>query len=114
MPENNSILNSVKQDLGASEWDDAYDATLIREINTAFMVLSQLGCGPVNGFMITGPNETWDEYDTLGADIEGVKSYVSKKVKLAFDPSQSSYVNQADKDIVSELEWRLNVAVDPG
>lgn len=108
-----SILESVKQDLGASEWDDAFDKTLVREINTAFMVLTQLGVGPTGGFMITGPDETWDDYDTQGADVEGVKTYVYKKVKLSFDPSQSSFVNESDKDIVAELEWRLNVAVDP-
>lgn len=108
-----SILESVKQDLGASEWDDAFDKTLVREINTAFMVLTQLGVGPSTGFMITGADETWDDYDTMGADIEGVKTYVYKKVKLSFDPSQSSFVNESDKEIVAELEWRLNVAVDP-
>lgn len=110
----NSILQSVKQDLGASEWDDAFDKTLIREINTAFMVLSQLGVGPATGFMITGADETWDDYESEGFDIEGVKTYVYKKVKLSFDPSQSSFVNESDKEIVAELEWRLNVAVDPG
>ena len=109
-----SILESVKQDLGASEWDDAFDNTLIREINTAFMVLSQLGVGPATGFMITGPDETWNDYESEGFDIEGVKTYVYKKVKLSFDPSQSSFVNESDKEIVAELEWRLNVAVDPG
>ena len=107
-----SILESVKEDIGAAEWDDAFDSTLVREINTAFMILTQLGVGPSSGFIITGPSETWEEYDTEGADIEGVKSYVSKKVKLSFDPSQSSFVNDSDKDIAAELEWRLNVAVD--
>lgn len=118
----NSILKTVKQDLGISEWDDAFDKTIIREINTAFMILNQLGVGPGIGFAITGPTETWDDYNSDGrdisyideADIEGVKTYVYKKVKLSFDPSQSSYVNESDKEIVAELEWRLNVAVDPG
>lgn len=111
--EGSSILESVKQDLGAAEWDDAFDKTLIREINTAFMILTQLGVGPSSGFLITGPDETWDDYDTNGADIEGVKTYVSKRVKLSWDPSQSSFVNESDKEIARELEWRLNVAVDP-
>ena len=109
-----SILESVKKDIGASEWDDAFDDTLVRDINTVFMILNQLGVGPTSGFMITGPNETWDEYDTNGADVEGVKSYVYKKVKLMFDPSSSSFVNESDKVICDELEWRLNVAVDHG
>lgn len=113
IPEN-SILESVKKDLGASEWDDAFDDSLIRYINSVFMILNQLGVGPDTGFSITGPDETWDDYETMGADVGAVRSYVSKKVRIMFDPSQSSFVNDSDKAICNEFEWRLNVAVDPG
>lgn len=108
-----SILESVKDDLGASEWDDAFDNSLIRYINTVFMVLNQIGVGPSTGFKITGSSETWDDYETFGADIEGVKTYVSTRVRLMFDKAQSSFANDADQAIINELEWRLNVAVDP-
>ena len=108
-----SILESVKDDIGASEWDDAFDKSLIRYINTTFMILSQLGVGPEGGFKITGSTETWEDFNDSGADIEAVKTMVSKRVKLMFDPAQSSFLNDADKAIVDELEWRLNVAVDP-
>jgi len=108
----NSILESVKKDIGAAEWDDAFDSTLIRDINTAFMILGQLGVGAE--FSITGPEETWEDYPMNGSDLEGVKTYVFKRVKLMFDPSSSSFLNDADKAICDELEWRLNVAVDPG
>lgn len=107
-----SILDSVKKDLGASEWDDAFDSTLIRDINTVFMILNQLGVGPVMAFKITGYDETWDDFETMGADIEGVKSYLYKRVKLMFDPSTSSFVNESEKALCDELEWRLNVASD--
>lgn len=106
-----SILESVKKDLGASEWDDAFDSTLIRHINTVFMILNQLGVGRI-GF-VADKDSTWDEFIDGGGDIEGVKTYVYKRVKLLFDPSQSSSANDADKAICDELEWRLNVAVDP-
>lgn len=109
-----SILESIKQDLGASEWDDAFDMELIGYINTVFMILNQIGVGPSNGFKITGSSETWDDYDTFGADVEAVRTYVSKRVKQLFDPPQSSFVNESEKAIIAELEWRLNVAVDPG
>lgn len=107
-----SILDAVKKDLGASEWDDAFDSTLIRDINTVFMILNQLGVGPVVAFKITGYDETWDDFETMGADIEGVKSYLYKRVKLMFDPSTSSFVNESEKALCDELEWRLNVASD--
>lgn len=109
-----SILESVKKDIGASEWDDAFDDTLIRHINSVFMILNQLGVGPSGGYKITSKDDTWDEYDTNGLDVEAIKTYVYKKVKIMFDPSQSSFVNESDKAICSEFEWRLNVAVDPG
>lgn len=108
-----SILESIKQDLGASEWDDAFDDELVGYINTVFMVLNQIGVGPASGFKITGPSETWDDFETFGADVTAVRTYISKRVKLMFDPAQSSFVNESDKAIVAELEWRLNVAVDP-
>lgn len=109
-----SILESVKKDIGASEWDDAFDDTLIRHINSVFMILNQLGVGPSGGYKITSKDDTWDEYDTNGLDVEAIKTYVYKKVKIMFDPSQSSFVNESDKAICNEFEWRLNVAVDPG
>ena len=45
--------------------------------------------------------------------MEMVKTYVSKKTRLIFDPPTSSSVMEALKGIISELEWRLNVSVDP-
>ena len=109
-----SILESVKKDLGASEWDDAFDSSIIRHINTAMMVLSQLGVGPGGGYSISGKGDSWGDYINEGDDIEGVRTYISKKVKIMFDPASSSFVNESDKAICDELEWRLNVAVDPG
>lgn len=109
-----SILESVKADIGAMEWDNAFDGQLIRDINAVFMILNQLGVGPTAGFQIASSAETWDDYETNGADVGAVRTYVSKKVKLMFDPASSSFVNDSDKQICSELEWRLNVAVDPG
>lgn len=108
-----SILESVKKDLGASEWDDAFDSTLIRHINTVIMILNQLGVGQL-GFRVTSADDTWDDFLNSNDNVEGTKSYVYKKVKLMFDPSSSSFVNDADNAICNELEWRLNVAVDPG
>lgn len=35
------------------------------------------------------------------------------KVKLLFDPPLSSSTVEAMKSQINELEWRLNVAVDP-
>lgn len=106
-----SILESVKKDIGASEWDDAFDDQLIRHINTTFQILNQLGVG-VEGYKIDSRENTWDEFVT--EDYEATKSLVSKRVKMMFDTPTSSFAAEADKEIIAELEWRLNIAVDPG
>ena len=108
---NESILESVKKDIGISEWDDSFDDQIIRYINTAFQILNQLGVGP-EGYRVTSAEDTWDDFVT--EDMAAVKSQVSKRVKLMFDTPTSSFAAEADKEIVAELEWRLNVAVDPG
>jgi len=108
-----SILESIKEDLGAAEWEDAFDTTLIADINAVFMILSQIGVGPSPAFRITGPDETWDDFDIFGADIAAVQTYMATRVRMMFDKPSSSFALEADKEIANELEWRLNVAVDP-
>ena len=110
-----SILNTIKKMLGPDDSYEAFDTEIIVHINTALSILAQLGVGPKNGFRITGPNETWDEFISDGSiDLESVKSYIYMKVKMIFDPPASSFVMKAMEDSCKEIEWRLNVAVDPG
>ncbi len=44
--------------------------------------------------------------------IEAVKSYTALKVKMLFDPPQSSSTMEATKNLISELEWRLYAECD--
>lgn len=109
-----SILISIKKLLGITEEDTDFDIDIIIHINSVFMILHQLGVGPKNGFSITGPDETWDAYITAPENLAAVKSYVYLKVRIIFDPPQTSATIQAINDTIKELEWRLNVQVDPG
>lgn len=43
-----------------------------------------------------------------------VKAYISVGVRLVFDPPASASVKEALQGYKDELEWRINVAVDPG
>lgn len=106
-----SILNSIKKVLGIGETYNHFDPDLIIHINSVFFTLNQLGVGPEEPFSITGSEETWDEFTT--DKINAVKTYVELRVKLYFDPPTNSSLLNAMKDDVRELEWRLNVAVDP-
>lgn len=107
-----SILTSIKKLLGITEEYEHFDPDIIMHINSAFMILNQLGVGPEEGFAIKDKNSTWDEFLSGGANLEAVKTYVYLKVKLMFDPPLSSTVIEAIKSQISELEWRLNASTD--
>lgn len=108
-----SILTSIKKLLGIDENYDIFDPDLIFHINSVLMILTQMGVGPANGFLIEGEDAEWSDFIDDSTEIEAVKSYVYMKVKLIFDPPQSSAVIESMKQLINELEWRLNVAVDP-
>ena len=110
-----SILSSIKKLLGIEESYTHFDTDLIIHINSVLMVLTQLGVGPTEGFVITSSTETWNQFLTNATTIklEATKAYVFLKVKLMFDPPTSSAVMEAYNRQISELEWRLNVAVEP-
>ena len=109
-----SILTSVKKDLGIVEAYEHFDPELIMDINAAFMVLNQLGVGPDEGFSITDKSQVWTDFMDEGPILCMVRKYVPLKVKLMFDTSTmtSPMIDVVNKQI-AEFEWRLNVAVDP-
>ena len=108
-----SILNSIKRLLGVDEYCDHFDSEIIIHINSALMILNQLGVGPPTGFIVTDSGQTWKDFISDRTDIESIKTYVFLKVKLVFDPPQTSSLIESMKTTISELEWRINVAVDP-
>lgn len=109
-----SILITIKRLLGIGDYCDQFDTEVIVHINSALMVLNQLGVGPPGGFMITSNAETWADFLGDNKQIESVKTYIYMKVKLIFDPPQSSAAIDSMNQLIKEFEWRLNVAVDPG
>lgn len=110
-----SILSSVKR--GVNGMTDSYtyfDDEMVMHINSVLSILTQLGIGPEEGYSIVGYHETWADF--IGPDaknLEMIKSYVILKVKLLFDHTLGPSTVESIKSLVSELEWRLNVAVDP-
>lgn len=105
-----SILTSIKKLLGIAEEYDQFDTDIIIHINSVFMILTQLGVGPSEGFSIKDKTETWNDFISDDKKLESVKSYVYMKVRLLFDPPISSAVMDCMNRMVSELEWRLNVS----
>lgn len=108
-----SILTSTKKLLGIPKEYEHFDADIIMHINSVFMILTQLGVGPAEGFIIMDEDATWDDFTQNKKILEPVKSYMFLKVKLLFDSStMSSTVIESYNRMIAEFEWRLNVAVD--
>lgn len=103
-----SILITIKKMLGIVEDYDAFDTDIIININTVFAILYQLGIGP-EGFKIESQEETWDQFIQDDKLLEDVKTYVYLKVRLIFDPPLNSSLLDSMKQLISELEWRLNI-----
>lgn len=108
---NDSILNSVKLQLGILPEYTVFDQQLILAINTAFSILHQLGVGPKDGYAIEDESNRWDEVVTKQS-LNMIKSYVFLKVKLLFDPPATSFVLDAYNKQLAEMEWRINSEVE--
>jgi hypothetical protein len=108
-----STLTSVKKMLGITEEYDVFDKDLIMHINSVFMILSQLGVGPANGFSIIDKDDKWTDFiPEDNKNFESVKSYMFLKVRLIFDPPTGSVVKECMQQMINELEWRLNLAAE--
>jgi len=109
-----SILTSTKKLLGITEEYKHFDPDIIMHINTVLAILTQLGVGDEKGFSIEDETATWSDFMSDDPRLGFVKSFVALKVRLLFDPPQSSVVREAIDRTISELEFRISVEVDPG
>lgn len=103
-----SILTSVKKILGIDDDYTAFDLDIITHINSVFSTLHSLGVGPELGFAIEDKTAVWSDF--LGGDLRlnSVKTYMSLRVRLLFDPPATSFHIQAMNEQVREFEWRIN------
>lgn len=108
-----SILNTIKKMLGIDPSDDSYDTDIIININSVIPILSQMGIGPSNGFIVDSATQLWKQYigDSL-INLEGVKTYIYLKTKLVFDPPTNSIAVDSINNVLKELEWRMMLAVE--
>ena len=107
-----SILLTIRKMLGGSAEYDVFDVDLCSFINSSIMKLYQMGIGEI-GFSVDGSEKTWRDY--LGDDFEKLRSvvdFIYTEVRMKFDPPSNSFVMNAMKDNLKELEWRLIVQVE--
>lgn len=107
-----SILISVKKQLGIAAEQTEFDPDIITHINSVLTTnVRQLGVGPEEGFVISGEYEMWRDFLSDNIVLESVKTYVGIKVKLIFDPPLSQAHITALKEQADELEWRISISV---
>ena len=103
-----SILTSIKKLLGLADDYTNFDTDIIIHINSAIMILSQLGVGPQDEvFQITSEKDKWSDLIDEDDNLEAVKTYIYLKVKMVFDPPQHGPTESALKESIQEYEWRL-------
>ena len=107
-----NILADIKKMLGIEESSSEFDTDIVSAVNSAFFVLFQLGICLDAPFYVDD-STCWDDLTTTAPKMV-IRDYVYLKVRLSFDPPGSSFVLDALKERVSELEFRLNVQVDNG
>lgn len=108
-----SILTSIKAQLGVTEADKTFDQQIIMHINSVFTTLMQLGVGPSKGFYIEDDVAEWADFITDMSQLQAVKTYIFLKVKILFDPgSIGASTLAAYERQISEYEWRLNTIAE--
>ena len=108
-----SILLTVKKSLGLAASYTAFDPDVIMHINSVMLDLNQLGLGPTGGFVITGEDELWTDLVGDRKDLVAVQSLTYLKVRLLFDPPQTSFVIDSINKQIEKFEWRLMIQAEP-
>ena len=108
-----SILTSIKKQLGLTAEYTQFDSDVIMHINSVFADLAQMGVGPSRGFYIEDASAIWEDFTSDNLLLNSVRSYMYLRVKLLFDPGSigpstlASYERQ-----IQQWEWRLNFTVE--
>lgn len=106
-----TILTTIKLMLGLDPNYNPFDTEVVVHINSALNVLYQLGLS--NHPLVINQSTTWGDLFGSRTDLEAVKTWIYLKVKILFDPPTSATVLEAFQREVKELEWRINVELDP-
>lgn len=102
------ILASTKKVLGVPEDYPAFDLDIMTHINAAFSVLTQIGVGPVTGFLIEDGDAVWSDFITEDITLNMVKTYIYLKTRILFDPPTTSFLIEALNKQVQEYEARIS------
>lgn len=104
-----NIIDSIKEYVGISDVDSAFDQDIVLHINTVFSTLYQLGIGKSSPYHInTEDTATWAElFSEYSNCVDFIKEYTFLRVRLLFDPPTNSYIMDSLKQTIQEMEYRL-------
>ena len=111
-PMTDSIFSSVKKVVGLLGDDGSFDEDILLHINSVVSTLRQLGLSIPADFYVRDDVQTWQDLLGVFRDLDLVKSYMTMKVRLMFDPPASSFGLASMTETVKEFEWRINVLTD--
>ena len=111
-PMTDSIFSSVKKVVGLLGDDGSFDEDILLHINSVISTLRQLGLSIPADFYVRDDVQTWQNLLGEFRDLDLVKSYMTMKVRLMFDPPSSSFGLKSMEEMVKEYEWRINVLTD--
>ena len=107
-----SIFSSVKKVVGLLGDDGSFDEDILLHINSVVSTLRQLGLSIPADFYVRDDVQTWQNLLGEYRDLDLVKSYMTMKVRIMFDPPASSFGLKSMEEMVKEHEWRINVLTD--
>lgn len=109
---NDSILLTIRKLLLGDSTSNYFDTDLLIHINSSINTLHQLGVTKADGFFIEDSSAEWSDLIEESSNLDLIKTYICLRVRMDFDPPVGS-VAEAYKERIKELEWRINVEVDP-
>ena len=104
----NSILTSTKKILGIGPDYSAFDIDIITLINSTFPIVNQLGIGPDGAFEIEDEVPEWTDLDLPINQMNLLRTYVFLRVRVMFDPPNTSFLLDAMNKQIAEYESRLS------
>ena len=102
-----SIFKSTKIMLDIATGDDSFDAQVMGFINSVLADLVDFGVGPADGLTITGDTEEWEDLGESPSDTDRIKNLIYLKVRLFWDPPQTSFLLEAHNKQIEEATWRI-------
>ena len=103
-----SILDTIKKELGLEPDYLHFDTDIVNAINGAFYILWTLGIGPTLPFRIEDNTSVWSDF--AGPGLSDLARWdIALRVRLVFDPPSNSALIENIRKSIDEYEFRMMV-----